>query len=61
MHLAQNAKIGGHFGYFKTLSRLKDVYWKHKNRDVNKYVQGWKMNHQRKKFGESAPFEVSNR
>ncbi len=31
MQLAHNAKTSGHFGYRKTLSRLKNYHWKHKS------------------------------
>ena len=66
LHLAHDAKVAGHFGYFKTLSRLGNFYWKHKSRDVKKYVQGCticqqKKDHQGKKFGESTSIEVPQR
>ena len=66
LHLAHDAKVAGHFGYFKTLSRLGNFYWKHKSRDVKKYVQGCticqqKKDHQGKKFGESTSLEVPER
>ena len=40
LQLAHDAKTSGHFGYLKTLSRLKNFHWKHKGRDVKKYVEG---------------------
>ena len=66
MQLAHDAKTAGHFGYFKTLSRLKNFYWKHKARDVKKYVQGCitcqqKKDHQGKKFGDPSSLEVPDR
>lgn len=66
LHMAHDAKIAGHFGYFKTLSRLRNVYWKHKSRDVKKYVQGCticqqKKDHQGKKFGDPSSLEVPSR
>ena len=33
-------KSAGHFGFLKTLSRLKHYHWKHKSRDVKNYVHG---------------------
>jgi len=66
MHMAHDAKIAGHFGYFKTLSRLRNFYWKHKSRDVKNYVQGCitcqqKKDYQGKKFGNPSSLEVPNR
>ena len=40
LQMAHDCKVAGHFGYFKTLSRLNKFYWKHKSRDVKRYVQG---------------------
>ncbi len=34
MQLAYDAKTSAHFGYLKTISRLKNYHWKHKSRDV---------------------------
>lgn len=56
-HIAHDSDISRRFGYFKTLSRLKNVYWKHKSRDVKKCVQGCiicqqKKDHQGKKFSD---------
>lgn len=36
MHMAHDAKIARHFGYFKTLSGQTNAYWKHKSKDVKK-------------------------
>ncbi len=50
MQLAHDAKTAGHFGYLKTLSRLKNYHWKHKARDVKKYVQGCLVCQQKKDY-----------
>lgn len=48
MHLVHDAKVSGHLGYFKTMTRLKNVYWKHKARDEKQYVQGLAICQQKK-------------
>lgn len=48
--LAHDAKVAGHFGYFKTLSRLRSLFWKHKTRDVKNYVQGYLVCQQKKDY-----------
>ena len=40
LQIAHDAKISGHFGFSKTLSRLDSYHWKHKSRDVKNYVRG---------------------
>ena len=40
LQLAHDSKIGGHFKFLKTLSRLTKFHWRHKSRDVRKYVDG---------------------
>ncbi len=50
MQLAHDAKTAGHFGYFKTLSRLKNYHWKNKSRDVRNYVQGCLVCQQKKDY-----------
>ena len=32
--IAHNARVGGHFKFTKTLSRLSNFHWRHKARDV---------------------------
>ena len=66
LHMAHDCKIAGHFGYYKTLSRLKSFYWKHKARDVRNYVQGCltcqqKKDSREKKLGDPTSLEVPNR
>ena len=40
LQLAHDSKISGHFKFLKTLSRLEKFHWRHKTRDVRKYVDG---------------------
>ena len=40
LQLAHDFNISGHFKFAKTLSRLSNFRWRHKSRDVRKYVQG---------------------
>ena len=40
LHLAHDSKISGHFKFAKTRSRLSNFLWRHKSRDVRKYVEG---------------------
>lgn len=66
LQLAHDAKISGHFGYYKTMSRLKSFHWKHKTRDIKEYVQGCmvcqqKKDHQGKKLGDPTSLEVPKR
>ena len=66
LQLAHDSKISGHFGFYKTLSRLKNFHWKHKSRDVKQYVQGCivcqqKKDHQGKKFGDPTSLEAPER
>ena len=50
LQLSHDAKTSGHFGYLKTLSRLKNFHWKHKTRDVKNYVQGCLVCQQKKDY-----------
>lgn len=50
LQLAHDAKTAGHFGYLKTLSRLKNYHWKHKSRDVKNYIQGCLVCQQKKDY-----------
>ncbi len=40
MQIAHDSKVGGHFKFAKTMSRLSNFHWKNKSRDVKKYVDG---------------------
>ena len=40
LQLAHDSKISGHFKFAETLSRLSKFHWRHKSRDVRKYVEG---------------------
>lgn len=40
LQIAHDARVGGHFKYAKTMSRLTNFHWRHKSRDVRKYVAG---------------------
>ena len=40
LQLAHESKIGGHFKFAKMMSRLTNFHWRHKSRDVRKYVDG---------------------
>ena len=40
LQLAHDSKISGRFKFAKTLSRLNNFHWRHKSRDVRKYVEG---------------------
>lgn len=46
--LARDARTSGHFSYFKTMSRLENVYWRSKSRDVEKYCAGYVICQQNK-------------
>ena len=64
--MGHDSKIAGHFGYYKTLSRLKNFYWKHKSRDVKNYVQGCqtcqqKKDSREKKLGDPTSLEIPDR
>jgi len=66
LQLAHDSKIAGHFGFAKTMSRLEKYHWKHKSRDVKKYVQGCMVCQQKKDHGgpkltEPTPLEVPER
>ena len=50
LQLAHDSKTSGHFGYLKTLLRLKNFHWKHKSRDVKNYVQGCIVRQQKKDY-----------
>lgn len=36
--IAQDSRIGGHFQFPKTISKLRNIHWRHKARDVKRYV-----------------------
>ena len=38
--IAHDSQLRGHFKFAKTLSRLSNFYWRHKARDVKKYIDG---------------------
>ena len=64
--MAHECKIAGHFGYYKMLTRLKNFFWKHKSRDVKKYVQGCltcqqKKDNREKKLGDPTALEIRDR
>lgn len=40
LELAHDCRIAGHFKFAKTMSRLSNYHWRHKARDVKKYVDG---------------------
>ena len=50
LSLAHDAKTAGPFGFLKTMSRLKNFYWKHKARDIKSYVQGCLVCQQKKDY-----------
>lgn len=49
LQMAHESKIAGHFEVSKTLSRLENYHWRHKGRDVKRYVQGCLTCQQKKK------------
>ena len=66
LQLAHDSKIAGHFGFYKTMSRLKRFYWKNKAQDVKRYVQGCmtcqqKKDHHGKRFGDPNALEIPTR
>jgi len=64
--IAHDARVGGHFKFAKTLSRLANFHWRHKARDVKNYVSGcltcqqYKDSNQ-KKLTEPASLEMPDR
>jgi len=40
LQIAHDSRVGGHFKFAKTMSRLTNFHWRHKSRDVKKYVAG---------------------
>ena len=50
LSLAHDAKTAGHFGFLKTMSRLKNFHWKYKARDVKSYIQGCLVCQQKKDY-----------
>lgn len=40
LQMAHDSRVGGHFKFAKTMSRLINFHWRHKSRDVKKYVAG---------------------
>ena len=66
LHMAHDCKIAGHFGFYKTLTILKNFYWKHKSRDIKNYVQGClacqqKKDSREKKLVDPTSLEVPDR
>ena len=66
LQLAHDSKVAGHFGFSKTLSRLKNFHWKHKHNDVLNYVKGCitcqqKKDHQGKRLTDPSSLEVPQR
>ncbi len=66
IQLAGDVRTAGHFGYLKTLSRLRNFHRKHNSRDVKNYTQGClicqqKKDHMGKKLTESTSLEVPHR
>ena len=66
LQIAHDSKISGHFKYAKTLARLDNFYWKHKARDVKKYVDGCVICQQykdrnQKKLSEPVSLEMPER
>ena len=64
--MAHDCKVSGHFGFYKTLSRLKNFYWKSKSKDVKSYVQGCltcqqKKDSREKKLGDPMSLEIPDR
>eukprot|EP00171_Calliarthron_tuberculosum_P023620 IDg23620t1 len=40
LELAHDTRVGGHFGFNKTLAILENFHWKHKLQDVRNYCKG---------------------
>jgi len=40
LQIAHDSRLGGHFKFAKTMSRLSNFHWRHKSRDVKAYVAG---------------------
>lgn len=64
--LVHENPTSGHFGYFKTLSRLRGYHWRNKSMHVYAYSKGCnvcKLNRdgRAKPFGEPEPLELPNR
>lgn len=57
LRLAHDCKISGHFSVAKTLSRLNQVHWKNKSKDVELYCQGC-LTCQTRKDGRVKPLGV---
>lgn len=66
LDIAHDSRISGHFKFAKTMSRLSNFHWRHKTRDVKKYVDGclrcqqFKDSNQ-KKLTEPMSLEMPNR
>jgi len=63
LFMAHDAKVAGHFGFAKTLSRLEAFHWKHKTRDVRQYCRGCQVcqqqkDHGQKKLTDPTPLDV---
>ena len=50
MQLAYDVKTSGHFGYLKTILRLKNYQWKHKSWDLKQYVESCMVCQQSKHY-----------
>lgn len=40
MQMAHDLPVGGHFAFLKTLARLAELHWKHKEKQVKQYCDG---------------------
>ena len=40
LQLAHDSKLGGHFGFAKTLARVQRFHWKGRTKDVRQYCEG---------------------
>lgn len=66
LFLAHDNKTSGHFGYYKTLSRLDRYHWKNKSGDVYDYCRGCSTcqknkDNRTKPLGEPQPLELPTR
>lgn len=66
LQMAHNDKLGGHFSFIKTLSRLEIFHWQKKYSDVKKYCAGCYTCQQskdgrKKPLGDPQPLEIPTR
>lgn len=66
LRLAHDCKIAGHFSAAKTLSRLQNVHWRNKTKDVEEYCLGCltcqtMKDGRTKRLGEPQPLEIPQR